>query len=133
MGNDYHLCAAGTRTLHLGGAGPAGHQPAKPRYTVSMVIGLVREVIGFLESMREEADDAVSHYIDGESVGAVSGTDPDHAACTDRHRDFCFLFFFLLFSFIFFLDFLVFYIFGDFFWTFWVFWTFWRFWIFLYF
>ena len=37
----------------------------KPRYTVSnsMVIGLVREAIAFLECMREETDDAVSHQM----------------------------------------------------------------------
>ena len=30
-GDGYHLCVAGTRALHLGGAGPAGHQPAEAK------------------------------------------------------------------------------------------------------
>ena len=52
----------------------------KPRYTVSMVIALVREAIAFLASMREETDDAVSHQMEKlESVGAVSGAHPDPA------------------------------------------------------
>ena len=32
----------------------------KPSCTVSVMVGLVREAIGFLESMREVADDAAS-------------------------------------------------------------------------
>ena len=40
----------------------------KPSCTVSMMIGLVREAIRSLESMREEADDVISHQMEKASA-----------------------------------------------------------------
>ena len=40
----------------------------KSSCTVSMMIGLVREAIGFLENMREEADDAIRHHVEKASA-----------------------------------------------------------------